>query len=100
LILYMNFKAFIPSLIVMLSVPFAAVGAIFFLFFAGYNTSVAVWVGLIALLGIAAQTIAIMMVYLEEDYKKWKAEGKIQSMQDIVSMTLSQATMRIRPFTM
>lgn len=100
LILYMNFKAFIPTLIVMLSVPFAAVGAIFFLFFAGYNTSVAVWVGLIALLGIAAQTISIMIVYLEEGYKQWKKEGKIQSTEDIVTMTLSQATLRIRPFIM
>ncbi|GAB4188346.1 MAG: CusA/CzcA family heavy metal efflux RND transporter [Simkaniaceae bacterium] len=100
LILYMNFRAFIPTLIIMLSVPFAAVGAIFFLFFAGYNTSVAVWVGMIALLGIAAQTIAIMVVYLEEGYKKWKAEGKIQSKQDIITMTISHATFRIRPFMM
>ncbi len=100
LILYMNFKAIIPSLIVILSVPFAAIGAIFFLFFARYNTSVAVWVGMIALLGIAAQTISIMLIYLEEGYKKWKAEGKILSTQDIVSMTLSQATIRIRPFMM
>ncbi len=100
LILYMNFKSLVPTLIVMLSVPFAAVGAIFFLFFAGYNTSVAVWVGMIALLGIAAQTISIMIVYLMQGFKNWEAEGKIQSTQDIIAMTLSQATLRIRPFIM
>jgi Cu(I)/Ag(I) efflux system membrane protein CusA/SilA len=100
LILYMNFKAIIPTLIVMLSVPFAAIGAIFFLFFAGYNTSVAVWVGLIALLGIAAQTISIMLIYLEQSYKTWQKEKKINSLEDIISMTFSGATQRIRPFMM
>ena len=100
LILYMNFKAMIPTLIVMLSVPFAAIGAIFFLFFAGYNTSIAVWVGMIALLGIAAQTISIMLIYLEQSHKTWQKEKKINSVEDIISMTLSGATQRIRPFIM
>ena len=100
IVLYMNFKALVPTLIVMLSVPFAAIGAIYFLFFANYNTSVAVWVGMIALLGIAAETIAIMVVYLEQGYKKWMKEGKIKSPEDIPTMALSQASLRIRPFIM
>ncbi|MDN3506528.1 MAG: CusA/CzcA family heavy metal efflux RND transporter [Simkaniaceae bacterium] len=100
IVLYINFKAIVPTLIVMLSVPFAAIGAIYFLFFANYNTSVAVWVGMIALLGIAAETIAIMVVYLEQGYKKWLKEGKIKSPEDIPTMALSQASLRIRPFIM
>ncbi|NGX59166.1 MAG: Cation efflux system protein CusA [Chlamydiae bacterium] len=100
IVLYINFKAIVPTLIVMLSVPFAAIGAIYFLFFASYNTSVAVWVGMIALLGIAAETIAIMVVYLEQGYKKWLEEGKIQSPEDITTMSLTQASLRIRPFMM
>lgn len=100
MVLYVNFRALIPTLIVMLSVPFASIGAIYFLFFAQYNTSVAVWVGMIALLGIAAETIAIMVIYLEQGHKKWQREGKIQSATDIVSMAVSQASLRIRPFMM
>lgn len=100
IILYFNFKGVPQTLIVMLSVPFAAMGAIWLLYALRYNTSVAVWVGVIALLGIAAQTASIMMVYLEEGYAQWKKEGKLRSRADIEKMVIEHGTYRIRPLVM
>jgi Cu(I)/Ag(I) efflux system membrane protein CusA/SilA len=99
-ILYFNFKGIAQTLIVMLSVPFAAIGAIWLMYSLSYNTSVAVWVGMIALLGIAAQTASIMMVYLEEGYEKWKKEGKMTSVAELETMTVEHGTYRIRPLIM
>jgi Cu(I)/Ag(I) efflux system membrane protein CusA/SilA len=100
IILYFNFKGIAQTLIVMLSVPFAAIGAIWLMYSLSYNTSVAVWVGMIALLGIAAQTASIMMVYLEEGYEKWKKEGKMTSVAELETMTVEHGTYRIRPLIM
>lgn len=99
-VLYMNFKGIPQTLIVMLSVPFAAVGAIWLMFTLNYNTSVAVWVGMIALLGIAAQTSAIMMVYLEEGFKLWKEKGRMRSLDDLKEMTIEHGSSRVRPLLM
>lgn len=100
IILYFNFKGIAQTLIVMLSVPFAAIGAIWLMYSLSYNTSVAVWVGMIALLGIAAQTASIMMVYLEEGYEKWKIEGKLTTVAELETMTVEHGTYRIRPLIM
>jgi len=100
IILYFNFKGIAQTLIVMLSVPFAAIGAIWLMYSLSYNTSVAVWVGMIALLGIAAQTASIMMVYLEEGYEKWKKEGKLTTVAELETMTVEHGTYRIRPLIM
>lgn len=100
IILYFNFKGIAQTLIVMLSVPFAAIGAIWLMYSLSYNTSVAVWVGMIALLGIAAQTASIMMVYLEEGYEKWKKEGKLTNVAELETMTIEHGTYRIRPLIM
>lgn len=100
IILYFNFKGVAQTLIVMLSVPFAAIGAIWLMYSLSYNTSVAVWVGMIALLGIAAQTASIMMVYLEEGYEKWKKEGKLTTVAELETMTIEHGTYRIRPLIM
>ena len=100
IILYFNFKGIAQTLIVMLSVPFAAIGAIWLMYSLSYNTSIAVWVGMIALLGIAAQTASIMMVYLEEGYEKWKKEGKMTSVSELETMTVEHGTYRIRPLIM
>ncbi len=81
----------------MLSVPFAAIGAIWLMYSLSYNTSVAVWVGMIALLGIAAQTASIMMVYLEEGYEKWKKDGKMTTVAELERMTVEHGTYRISP---
>lgn len=100
IILYFNFKGIAQTLIVMLSVPFAAIGAIWLMYSLSYNTSVAVWVGMIALLGIAAQTASIMMVYLEEGYEKWKKERKLTTVAELEAMTVEHGTYRIRPLIM
>ncbi|MBS3904081.1 MAG: efflux RND transporter permease subunit [Simkania sp.] len=99
-ILYLNFRGIAQTLIVMLSVPFAAIGAIWLLFFVNYNTSVAVWVGMIALLGTAAETTAIMVVYLDEGFKKWTEGGRINSQEDLLTMTVEHGASRVRPLIM
>lgn len=100
IILYLNFRGIAQTLIVMLSVPFAAIGAILLLFSVNYNTSVAVWVGMIALLGTAAETTAIMVTYLDEGFKKWSEEGRIASQEDLYTMTVEHGASRVRPLIM
>jgi Cu(I)/Ag(I) efflux system membrane protein CusA/SilA len=99
-VLYLNFRGIAQTLIVMLSVPFAAIGALWLLFSVGYNTSVAVWVGVIALLGTAAETTAIMVVYLDEGFKKWTEEGRINSQKDLFTATVEHGASRVRPLIM
>jgi Cu(I)/Ag(I) efflux system membrane protein CusA/SilA len=100
LILYFNFRGVAQTLIVMLSVPFAAVGAIWLMYGLGYNTSIAVWVGMIALLGIAAQTASIMVVYLDEGWAEWTMLGRIHSTGDLVRMAVEHGSSRVRPLLM
>ncbi|MDI6731942.1 MAG: CusA/CzcA family heavy metal efflux RND transporter [Candidatus Margulisbacteria bacterium] len=94
---YFTFKSIAETLIIMLSVPFALVGGIWCLFLLHYNLSIAVWVGLIALAGISAETGSIMIVYLDEAYKRKKAEGKMQSMADLCDAVIEGAVLRLRP---
>src|SRR5947208_1327528 len=77
LLLYLNFRSLVKSLIVLLSVPFAAIGAIWFLSLLSYNLSVAVWVGIIALAGVAAETAVVMLVYLDEAYERGARENRM-----------------------
>jgi copper/silver efflux system protein len=100
IILYFNFRGIPQTLIVMLSVPFAAIGAIWLMFAFEYNTSIAVWVGMIALLGIAAQTASIMVVYLDEGFNKWKEEGKLNTREDLKKMVVEHGSSRVRPLLM
>ncbi len=80
LLLYLNFKRLTETLIVMLSVPFALVGGVWLMWLLGYNLSVAVAVGFIALAGVTAETGVVMLIYLDH---AWKAESsKSQSPQD------------------
>jgi copper/silver efflux system protein len=99
-LLYFQFGRVGLSLLVMMSVPFAVVGSFWLLYFLGFNTSVAVWVGMIALIGIAAETASVMVVYLEQAYQKRLAEGRVQSTQDLVDCALEGAGLRIRPMLM
>jgi Cu(I)/Ag(I) efflux system membrane protein CusA/SilA len=99
-ILYFNFRGIAQTLLVMLSVPFAAVGAIWFMYALNYNTSIAVWVGTIALLGTAAETSAIMIEYLDEGFKAWSKAGRIKTTQDIIQMTVDHGATRARPVIM
>jgi copper/silver efflux system protein len=99
-ILYVNFRGAAQSLIVMTSVPFAAVGAIWMLWVFGFNTSIAVWVGMIALLGVAAETASVMVVYLDEAWVAGRASGAIATTQQLVEHALDAATKRVRPLLM
>jgi Cu(I)/Ag(I) efflux system membrane protein CusA/SilA len=99
-ILYVNFRGAAQSLIVMTGVPFAAVGAIWTLWAFGYNTSIAVWVGMIALLGVAAETASVMVVYLDDAWREGRAAGAIASVHDLVERSLEAAALRVRPLLM
>ncbi len=99
-ILYLNFRGIAQSLIVMTSVPFAAVGAIWMLWAFGFNTSVAVWVGMIALLGVAAETASVMVVYLDEAWTSGRADGSITNVATLLEHSLDAATKRVRPLLM
>jgi Cu(I)/Ag(I) efflux system membrane protein CusA/SilA len=99
-ILYFNFRGVAQSLIVMTGVPFAAVGAIWMLWAFGFNTSIAVWVGMIALLGVAAETASVMVVYLDEAWQTGRAAGSLNTKQDLLAHALEAATKRVRPLLM
>lgn len=100
IILFLLFNGLMQVLIVMLSTPFAVIGAIWLMYLLNYNTSVAVWVGIISLLGIAAQTASLMMIYLEEGFKIWSKEGKLNSVKDLIMMVTEHGASRIRPLLM
>jgi copper/silver efflux system protein len=94
---FFTFRSVIETLIVMLSVPFALVGGIWLLYLLDYNMSIAVWVGLIALAGVAAETGSIMIVYLDEAYKRRVREGQMNSMQDLIDAVMEGSAQRLRP---
>ena len=97
LLLYLNFGSLAKSLIVLLSVPFAAIGAIWYLDYLGYNMSVAVWVGIIALSGVAAETGVVMLVYLDEVYERRVREGRMTTVHDLREAIMEGAVQRVRP---
>ena len=97
LLLYLNFRSLAKSLIVLLSVPFAAIGAIWYLDYLNYNMSVAVWVGIIALAGVAAETGVVMLVYLDEAYERRVREGRMTTAHDLREAIIEGAVQRVRP---
>ena len=100
-LLYLNFKRLTETFIVMLSVPFSLVGGVWLMYWLGYNMSVAVAVGFIALAGVAAETGVIMLIYLDHAYKELKAkresEGKDFTVTDIYVAVMEGAVERVRP---
>ena len=100
MILYLNFRGVIQSLLVMLGVPFAAVGAIWLLYAMNFNTSIAVWVGMIALLGVAAETTSVMVVYLDQAWKTGRESGGIASIESLVQACVEAGSKRVRPLLM
>ena len=97
-LLYLNFKNVWESLIVMLSVPFALVGGIWLMYFLDYNMSVAVWVGFIALAGLAAETGIVMIIYIDHAYDALKKEkGTDFNISHIYQAVMSGAVDRVRP---
>ena len=97
LLLYFNFKSFQETLIILLAIPFSLIGASWILFLLGYNLSIAVWVGLIALAGLDAETGIVMLIYLKHAYEKRKAEGKMNTLTDLNEAIMEGAVMRVRP---
>jgi hypothetical protein len=80
-----------------LSVPFSLVGAFWMLYLLNYNMSVAVWVGLIALAGLDAETGVVMLLYLDHAWEKFKAQGRMNSIEDLYAAVIEGAVQRIRP---
>jgi copper/silver efflux system protein len=98
LLLYFNFKSFSESLIVMLSVPFALTGGLWLMYLLGYNMSVAVGVGFIALAGVAAETGVVMLIYLDISYRKYKSRfGDAFNRQHLKTAIVEGAVLRVRP---
>jgi Cu(I)/Ag(I) efflux system membrane protein CusA/SilA len=97
LLLYMNTQSFAKTAIVLLAVPFSAIGAVWFLYFLGYNMSIAVWVGLIALVGVDAETGVFMLLYLDLAYERAKAEGRLSNLDELREAIMQGAVMRLRP---
>ena len=100
LLLYLSFRGVAETLIVMLALPFALVGGIWSIWALGYNTSVAVWVGFIALAGVAAETGVVMLVYLDEAWKEKGARGGKRSLADLIAAIEEGAVGRLRPKVM
>jgi Cu(I)/Ag(I) efflux system membrane protein CusA/SilA len=97
LLLYLNTRSVVKTSIVMLAVPFSAIGAIWFLYLLGYNMSVAVWVGLIALLGVDAETGIFMLLYLDLAYEQARREGRLTSLAALREAIRQGAVKRLRP---
>lgn len=97
ILLYFNTKSVIKTGIVLLAVPFSLVGSFWFLYLLNYNMSIAVWVGIIALAGLDAETGVVMLLYLDLAYEQWKKEGKMASAADLKEAIMHGAVKRIRP---
>lgn len=100
MLLYLNTKSVAKTLIILLAVPFSAIGAVWFIYLLGYNMSIAVWVGLIALLGVDAETAVFMLLYLELSYKKAIKDGRMRNWNDLREAIVAGAVKRLRPKVM
>jgi Cu(I)/Ag(I) efflux system membrane protein CusA/SilA len=100
LIIYLNTKSAIKTAIVMLAVPFSLVGAFWAIYLCGYNLSVAVWVGIIALAGLDAETGVVMLLYLDLAFADWKQRGALHSTADLRDAIYHGAVRRVRPKAM
>ncbi len=99
-IIYLNTQSLVKTMIVLLAVPFSLVGAISILYWLNYNLSVAVWVGLIALAGLDAETGVVMLLYLDLAYDDWIKQGRMRSLADLRDAIYHGAVKRVRPKAM
>ncbi len=97
LLLYFNFKSFTETLIILLAIPFSLIGASWILYLLGYNLSIAVWVGFIALAGVDAETGIVMLIYLKNAYERRKAEGNMNTYDDLREAIIEGTVLRVRP---
>jgi Cu(I)/Ag(I) efflux system membrane protein CusA/SilA len=99
-LLYLSMRGWPQTLLVLSSLPFAVAGSVWLLAFMHYNLSTAVWVGLIAVAGVAAETGIVMVVYLDEAFDRYMREGRIYKPQDVDAAVVEGASARVRPLLM
>lgn len=97
LLLYFNTRSLVKTFIVLLAVPFSLVGAIWLLYLLGYHMSIGVWAGIIALLGVDAETGVIMLLYLDLAYEERKRKGAMRNLGDLKEALMEGAVKRVRP---
>jgi copper/silver efflux system protein len=97
MLLYMNTKSAFKAAVVMLAVPFSVVGAVWLIFILGYHTSIAVWVGMIALMGLDAETGVFMLLFLDLSHDEAKKKGRLHTISDLKEAIVHGAVKRIRP---
>ena len=99
-LLYLNTRSSFKSGLVMLAVPFSAVGAVWLLYLLGYNVSIAVWVGMIALMGLDAETGVFMLLFLDLAHEEARSAGRLRTTGDLVEAIIHGAVKRVRPKAM
>jgi Cu(I)/Ag(I) efflux system membrane protein CusA/SilA len=97
LLLFLQFRNFMEVLIILLSIPFALIGSVWLMWLLDYRLSTAVWVGIIALVGLAAQTGIVMIVYIDHAFQRRKEAGLIRNLDDIVAAHMEGTVQRVRP---
>lgn len=97
ILLYMNTKSAVKTMIILLAVPFSLVGAVWFMYILGYNISIGVWVGMIALMGLDAETGVFMLLFLDLSYNDAVKKGKMKTLSDLKEAIIHGAVKRIRP---
>jgi Cu(I)/Ag(I) efflux system membrane protein CusA/SilA len=96
-LIYLNTRSAMKTIIVLAALPFSLVGSFWYLYVLGYNLSIAVWVGIIALAGLAAETGVVMLLYLDLAYDQWKREGRLTNLDDLKDAIMHGAVKRLRP---
>jgi Cu(I)/Ag(I) efflux system membrane protein CusA/SilA len=99
-LLYLSMRGWPQTFLVLSSLPFAVAGSVWLLAFMNYNLSTAVWVGIIAVAGVAAETGIVMVVYLDEAFTRYMREGRIQKPEDVDAAVVEGAAARVRPLVM
>jgi Cu(I)/Ag(I) efflux system membrane protein CusA/SilA len=99
-LLYLSLRGWIQTWLVLLSLPFAIAGSVWLLALLDYNLSTAVWVGLIAVGGVAAQTGIVVIVYLDQAFNEWRAAGRLRTREDVDTAVIEGASKCLRPMLM
>jgi Cu(I)/Ag(I) efflux system membrane protein CusA/SilA len=99
-LLYLSMRGWPQTFLVLMSLPFAVAGSVWLLAFMHYNLSTAVWVGIIAVAGVAAETGVVMVVYLDEAFNRYMRQGRIQVPDDVDAAVVEGAAARVRPLVM
>jgi Cu(I)/Ag(I) efflux system membrane protein CusA/SilA len=100
ILLYMNTKSTFKALLVMAAVPFSVVGAVWLMYLLGYNVSIAAWVGMIALMGLDAETGVFMLLFLDLSYAQARREGRLRDKGELIEAIVHGAVKRVRPKAM